>query len=78
MQHNRIKKPQLAGGNQLAIYKSGQGFELRTTKNKFSKWPEQDSNQGPPDCKSDAQTTKKEKEKYFISDDFLRNLPKRA
>ena len=62
----------------MAIYKCGQGFELVTTENKFSKCPEQDSNQGPPDCKSDAQTTKKEKEKYFISDEFHRNLPKRA
>ena len=39
IQHKRIKK---AGGNQLAIYKHGRGFELRTTENKSSKWPEWD------------------------------------
>ena len=44
-----LKTP--TGRRQLAIYKRGQWFELRTTKNKSSKWPEQDSNQGPPDCK---------------------------
>ena len=33
------------------------GFELGTTKNKSSKWPEQDSNLGPPHCESDAVTT---------------------
>ena len=33
-------KNQLAGGNQLAIYKHGREFELRTTENKSSKWPE--------------------------------------
>ena len=46
------------GGNQLAIYKRGRGFELRTTENKSSKWPERDSNPGPPDCESDALTTR--------------------
>ena len=43
-------RSQLAGGNQLAIYKRGRGFELRTTENKSSKWPERDLNPGPPDC----------------------------
>ena len=33
-------KTQLAGGNQLAIYKRGREFELGTTENKSSKWPE--------------------------------------
>ena len=33
-------KTQLAGGNQLAIYKHGRGFELGTIENKSSKWPE--------------------------------------
>ena len=28
----------------MAIYKCGQGFELGTTENKSSKWPEWDSN----------------------------------
>ena len=51
-------KPQLAGGNQLAIYKRGRGFELGTTENKSSKWPERDLNQGPPDCECDALTTR--------------------
>ena len=54
IQHKRIKK---AGGNQLAIYKHGRGFELRTTKNKSSKWPERDLNPGLPDCKSNTLTT---------------------
>ena len=64
----------------MAIYKCGQGFELGTTKNKSSKWPERDSNRGPLDCESDVLTTKKEKEKYFISviDDSHGNLPKKA
>ena len=34
LEHNWIKKPQLAGGNQLAIYKHGRGFELGKTENK--------------------------------------------
>ena len=51
-------KPQLAGGSQLAIYKRGRGFELGTTENKSSKWPERDSNPGPPDCESEALTTR--------------------
>ena len=32
----------------MAIYKRGQGFELGTTENKSSKWPERDSNPVPP------------------------------
>ena len=52
IQHNRIKKPQLAGG------KRGGGFELGTTKIKSSKWPaEGDSKPGPGDCESDVLTT---------------------
>ena len=51
-------KTQLAGGNQLAIYKRGREFELGTTEHKSSKWPERDSNPGPPDCESDALTTR--------------------
>ena len=42
----------------VAIYKRGQGFELGTTEIKSSKWPERDSNPGPPDCESDALTTR--------------------
>ena len=42
----------------MAIYKRGRGFELGTTENKSSKWPERDSNPGPPDCESDALTTR--------------------
>ena len=41
----------------MAIYKRGQGFELGMTENKSSKWPEQDVNPGPLDCKPDALTT---------------------
>ena len=44
--------------NQLAIYKRGREFELGTTEHKSSKWPERDSNPGPPDCESDALTTR--------------------
>ena len=51
-------KTQLAGGNQLAIYKRGRGFELRTTENKSSETPERDSIPGPPDCESKALTTR--------------------
>ena len=32
-----IKNPNWEEGNQLAIYKCGQGSEFRTTENKFSK-----------------------------------------
>ena len=42
----------------MTIYKSGQGYELGTTEYKFSKWPERDSNPGPPDCESDTITTR--------------------
>ena len=41
----------------MAIYKRSKGFELGTTENKSSKWPEQYQNPGPPDCESDALTT---------------------
>ena len=42
----------------MAIYKRGRGFKLGTTENKASKWPERDSNPGPPDWESDAKTTR--------------------
>ena len=42
----------------MAIYKRSRGFELGTTEHKSSKWPERDSNPGPPDCESDALTTR--------------------
>ena len=42
----------------MAIYKRGRGFELETAENKSRKWPERDSNSGPPDCVSDALTTR--------------------
>ena len=44
IEHNRNKKKNLGGGNQLATYKHGLGFELGTTKNKSSEWPKWDSN----------------------------------
>ena len=52
------KKPQLTGGNHLAIYRRGRRFELGTTENKSREWPEQDSNPGPPDGEPDAPTTR--------------------
>ena len=33
---NKVKNPNLAGPNQLAIYKRGRGFELGTTESKSS------------------------------------------
>ena len=42
----------------MAIYKRGQGFELGTTEKKSSKLSERDYNLGPPDCESDALTTR--------------------
>ena len=69
MQHKMINKPQLAGGNEMAIYNRGRGFELGTTESKSSKWPKQDSNPGPPNCESDALTTRPR-----ISLDTLMNL----
>ena len=41
-----------AGGNQLAIYNRGQGFELGKTENKSSKRLEWNSTPGLPDCES--------------------------
>ena len=41
----------------MAIYKHGRGFQLGTTENKSSEWPEQDVNPGPLDCELDALTT---------------------
>ena len=41
----------------MAIYKRGRGFELGTTENISGKSPERDSNP-PPDCESDALTTR--------------------
>ena len=51
-------KPQLAGGSQLAFYKSVQWFELGMTELKSCKSPERDSNLGQPDCKLDMLTTR--------------------
>ena len=42
----------------MAIYKGGRESELGMTEHKASKWPERDSNPGPPDCESDALTTR--------------------
>ena len=42
----------------MAIYKRGREFELGTTEHKSSKWPERDSNPGPPDCESNVLTTR--------------------
>ena len=36
MKHNMVTNPNWQEANQLAIYKSGQGFELGTSKNKSS------------------------------------------
>ena len=58
IEDNRIENPtgMRRGGNQLAIYtERGRGFELGTTENKSSKWPERDSN---PGSASDALTTR--------------------
>ena len=52
----------------MAIYKNGQGFELGTTKNKSSKWPERDWNPGPLDCESDALTTRPRCLLVFLKD----------
>ena len=41
----------------MAFYKGGQGVVIGTSKNKFSKWPEQYSNPGLPDHQSDILTT---------------------
>ena len=52
------KKPKLAGGHQQAIYNHVQGFELRMTENKSSKWPEWVLNPEPSDYGPDALTTR--------------------
>ena len=43
IQHKRIKNP---NWQELSIYKRGRGFELGTTENKSSKWPERDFEPG--------------------------------
>ena len=48
----------MAGGNQLAKYKRGRGFELGTTKNESSKSTERDSNSEPPDDESEELSTR--------------------
>ena len=58
IQHNRIKKPNWQEATSWLFYMRGRGFELGTAENKSSKWPERDSNPGPPDCESDAKTTR--------------------
>ena len=42
----------------MTIYKRGRECELRMTEHKSNKSPERDSNPGPPDCESDALTTR--------------------
>ena len=41
----------------MAIYKHDRVSELGNTTNKFSKWLERDSNQGPADCENNAMGT---------------------
>ena len=36
IEHNKVKNPNWPEANQLAIYKRGSRFELRTTENKSS------------------------------------------
>lgn len=48
----------LAGGNKLTIYMCGQRFEFILNENKSTKWPEQDLNPEPLDCKSDTLATR--------------------
>ena len=42
----------------MAIYKRGRGFELGTTENKSSKWPERDSNLGSRNYESNTLTNR--------------------
>ena len=49
---NRVKNPNWPKANHFAIYKRGQGFELRITMNKSSKRSDRDLNTGPPNCES--------------------------
>ena len=59
IQHNRIKNPNWQKATSwLFTLKRGREIELGTTKHKSSKWPERDSNPEPPDCKSDALSTR--------------------
>ena len=51
------KNPHWPETNQLAIYKHGRGFELRTTENKSTKWSGRDLNSGPPNYKSSRALT---------------------
>ena len=57
-EHNIVKNPNWLEANQLAVCKCGQGFELGATEKQSRYWSEQDSNWGPPDCKSDMLTTR--------------------
>ena len=71
IQHNRMKNPQLAGGNQLDIYKRGQGFELGNDREQIQMWSERDSNQGPPHCAPDALTTRPDSLTFNITNPIL-------
>ena len=51
IEHNKIRNP---NGQEAAHYKHGRGFELGTTENKFSKWPDRESNPRSPDWESDT------------------------
>ena len=53
IKHNRDNWPE---ANQLAIYKCGWGFELRTTMNISSYRSGKNLNSGPPNCRSSALT----------------------
>ena len=57
IQHNIIKNPNWPKANQLAIYKGGQGFELKATAKQIQLVVRAGLNLGPPDCVSDALTT---------------------
>ena len=56
IEHNRNKK-KLGGGNQLAIYKRGLGFELGTTKNNPASGQSGTQTSGLPGWESDVTTT---------------------
>ena len=54
------KNPNCQEAIRWLFNKRGRGFKLGTTENKSSKWPEREreSNTRPPDCESNALTTR--------------------
>ena len=57
LEHNKIKNPNWQEASSWLFTLVAEDLSSGHTEYKFSKWPEWDSNPGPPNCKSDLPTT---------------------